>query len=141
VIVGPDQESAQWVERVAQLAHCPSVVLRKQRHGDRSVTIAPELHGWEALDGCTPVLVDDIASSGHTLATAVQVLRAAGLPPPVCVVVHALFAGDALDVLHAAGPAAIVSCNTVPHATNRIDVLPALAEAARRLGCARVAPG
>ncbi|GAB2846363.1 ribose-phosphate pyrophosphokinase [Pseudoduganella ginsengisoli] len=133
VIVGPDQESAQWVEHVAQLAHCPSVVLRKQRHGDRSVTVAPEQPGWGAMDGCTPVLVDDIASSGHTLAEAVGALRAAGFAPPVCVVVHALFAGDALDVLRAAGPSIIASCNTAPHATNRIDVIPALAEAARDL--------
>lgn len=132
VIIGPDQESAQWVEQVARMARCPSLVLHKQRHGDRSVSVAPDPHGWGNVEACTPVLVDDIASSGHTLAAAVQALRAAALPPPVCVVVHALFAGDALAVLRAAGPAAIVSCNTVPHPTNRIDVLPALADAVRR---------
>lgn len=131
VIVGPDQESAQWVEQVARLAHGPAMVLHKERHGDRSVTVMPDRQGWAAADGCTPVLVDDIASSGRTLAAAVRLLREAGLPPPVCVVVHALFGGDALEVLRAAGPAAIVSCNTVPHASNRIDVLPALAQAAR----------
>lgn len=136
VIVGPDQESAQWVEQVARLAHCRSVVLSKQRHGDRRVTVALERQGWGGIEGCTPVLVDDIASSGRTLAAAVALVREAALAPPVCVVVHALFGGDALDVLRAAGPAAIVSCNTVPHASNRIDVLPALADAARRL-CAQ----
>lgn len=133
VLVGPDQESAQWVEQVARLAHCPYIVLHKERRGDRDVAVAAGQQGLGAAAGCTPVLLDDIASSGRTLAAAVSLLREAALPPPVCVVVHALFGGDALDVLRAAGPAGIVSCNTVPHATNRIDVLPALADAARQL--------
>jgi ribose-phosphate pyrophosphokinase len=137
VLVGPDQESAQWVSQVAQLAHCPYAVLRKERHGDHDVVVTADgvdgadMADWRAAPGATPVLVDDIASSGCTLAAAVRLLRAAGMPPPVCVVVHALFGGGALDVLQAAGPARVVSCNTVPHATNCIDVLPALADAAR----------
>ena len=134
VIVGPDQESAQWVSEVARLAHCPYVVLRKERRGDHDVEVRPDTAGWSGLRDGTPVLLDDIASTGRTLAAAVRLLRAAAWPPPVCVVVHALFGRDALDVLRAAGPARIVSCNTVPHETNCIDVLPALAEAARQLG-------
>lgn len=133
VLVGPDQESAQWVSQVARLAHCPYVVLRKERHGDNDVVVMADTPDWSGVPGGTPVLIDDIASSGCTLAAAVRLLRAAAMPPPVCVVVHALFGGTALDVLQAAGPARVVSCNTVPHATNCIDVLPALADAARQL--------
>jgi ribose-phosphate pyrophosphokinase len=73
------------------------------------------------------------------MAAAVRLLRDAALPPPLCVVVHALFRGDALAVLRAAGPARIVSCNTVPHASNAIDLMPALAAAARQL-CGKTGP-
>ena len=128
-LVGPDEESAQWVGAVAALAGCPHAVLRKQRRGDREVTIeAPAL---ASLQGRTPVLLDDIVSSAHTMAEATRRLLALGAAPPVCVAVHALFAGDALALLHAAGVARVASCNTLPHPSNAIDVTAQLAQAVR----------
>ena len=128
-IVGPDEESLQWVAAVAGLAGCPHVVFKKRRHGDRDVELVlPDLH---ALQGRTPVLVDDIIASAHTLATASQRLLGLGFAAPVCVVVHAVFADNAASVLRAAGAARVVSCNTLPHASNAIDVMGALAEAVR----------
>ena len=65
-------------------------------------------------------------------------LRAERWPPPVCLAVHAIFAGDAHDLILDAGAASVVTCNTVPHASNEIDVEPLLAEAvARRLAACR----
>jgi ribose-phosphate pyrophosphokinase len=129
VVIGPDQESLQWVASVAALAGCPHLVFEKHRHGDRDVELV--LPNMQALQGHTPVLVDDIISSAHTLANAVQRLLALGFAAPVCVGVHAVFAGDAAAVLQAAGAARVVSCNTLPHASNAIDLTDALAEAAR----------
>ena len=125
-LVGPDEESRQWVSEVAALAACPYTVLSKHRSGDRSVELTlPDL---QALRGHTPVLVDDIISSGQTMAATVGRLRAQGFAAPVCVGVHAVFAGDALARLQAAGAARIVSCNTLPHPSNAIDMTDALAE-------------
>ena len=128
-LIGPDEESAQWVAEVAALTGCPYTVLRKERRGDREVALTlPDL---QALRGCTPVLVDDIIASAHTLAEAVRQLRAQGLAAPVCIGVHAVFAGDAAALLQATGAAHVVSCNTLPHASNAIDVTGAVAEAVR----------
>jgi len=128
-LVGPDEESRQWVSEVAALAGCPYVVLRKHRSGDRSVELTlPDL---QALRGRTPVLIDDIISSGQTMAAAVRRLCVEGLDAPVCVGVHAVFAGDALARLQAAGAARIVSCNTLPHQSNAVDVTDGLAESVR----------
>jgi len=128
-LVGPDEESMQWVSEVAALAGCPYTVLRKHRSGDRSVELVlPDLR---ALRGRTPVLVDDIISSGQTMAATVGKLRAEGLAAPVCVAVHAVFAGDAPVRLQAAGAARTVSCNTLPHPSNAIDVTDVLAESVR----------
>lgn len=131
LVVGPDGESAQWVAQVAALAQCPYAVMQKQRQGDREVSVT--LAEGALAPGCTPVLLDDIISSGRTMAAAIGKLREAGTAAPVCVVVHALFAGDALEVLRAAGPARIVSCNTIEHASNAIDVSLPLAQAAAAL--------
>jgi len=128
-LVGPDEESAQWVAEVAAFVGCPYTVLRKHRSGDRSVELTlPDL---EPLRGRTPVLVDDIIASGQTLAATVGRLRAIGLAAPVCVGVHAVFAGDAAGALQAAVAARVVSCNTLLHESNAIDVSGALAEAVR----------
>lgn len=122
VVVGPDGESAQWAEEVARGAGAPSTVLRKTRRGDRDVEVTvPDLRRWR---GRTPVLVDDIVSTARTMGAAARHLVRAGGPPPVCVVVHALFAPGAAEELGAAGVARVASCNTVVHPSNAIDVAP-----------------
>jgi len=127
LLVGPDEESAQWATAVAAAAGLPWVVLTKSRHGDRDVEItAPELAVWR---DCTPVVVDDIVSTAGTMAAVVARLRAAGLRAPVCVGVHAVFAPGAAEALVAAGAARVVTCDTIPHPTNAIGVLPLLAPA------------
>jgi ribose-phosphate pyrophosphokinase len=130
-LIGPDEESAQWVSQVASFIGCPHTVLRKARHGDREVVLT--LPDMAALQGHTPVLVDDIISSAHTLAEAVRALLAQGSAPPVCVGVHAVFAGDGAALLQAAGAARVITCNTLAHPSNAIDVMGAVGEAAKVL--------
>ncbi len=131
VIVGPDGESEQWVAQVASVAACPFTVLRKIRHGDRDVEVS--VPDAAALRDRTPVLVDDIASTARTMIAAATHLRTAQLAPPVCIAVHPIFAGDAYDALQAVGVARVVSCNTIVHATNAIDMSAPLALALQEL--------
>ncbi|MBE7939656.1 MULTISPECIES: ribose-phosphate diphosphokinase [Ramlibacter] len=126
LIVGPDEESAQWVAQVAQAAGAPWAVLRKQRQGDREVLISAQ--GLPPAGGCTPVLVDDIVSSGATLAGAARLLRGAGHPAPVAVVVHALMDEAAGRGILEAGVSRLVSCDAVPHPSNAIALLPAIVQ-------------
>lgn len=130
VLVGPDEESSQWVARIAEFAQARSTVFRKTRSGDFSVAIAAK--GLAEIEGGTPVIIDDIASSARTMIEAVRVLREAGQRPPVCIAVHPIFAGDAYEKLTAAGPAAIVSTNAITHASNAIDVSAEIATAIER---------
>ncbi|HJV74227.1 MAG TPA: ribose-phosphate pyrophosphokinase [Noviherbaspirillum sp.] len=131
VIVGPDSESEQWAARVAKSVGCPYTILDKTRNGDRDVVVsAPDTSRWQ---GGTPVLVDDITSTAKTMIAAVARLKEAGLPPPVCVTVHPIFADNAYDELQAAGVERIVSCNTITHASNQIDLSDEVAVAAVEL--------
>ena len=131
VLVGPDAESAQWVKAVATAANAPYVILEKTRHGDRDVQIrVPDVEQWRTH---TPVLVDDIVSTGRTMIETMTHLKRAGLPPPVCAGVHAVMAGTAYADLLAAGAASVVTCNTITHASNAIDVTPPIADAVRAM--------
>lgn len=131
LIVGPDSESEQWAREVAQGAGAPCVVLEKTRKGDREVEIVlPPLAEFRSR---VPVLVDDIISTARTMSKAVGLIRAAGGKPPACVGVHAIFADAAYAELTDAGPRSIVTCTTIPHPSNGIDVGPLLVDALKKL--------
>jgi len=132
MLVGPDAESAQWVSAVAERCGAPFVILEKTRRGDRDVSIsAPAHHGVLASSGHTPVVIDDIVSTGRTMIEATRQLRAAGSAPPICVAIHAVFADALSQTLLEAGACRIVTCDTIAHATNQICVADPLAAAVR----------
>ncbi|WP_286237355.1 ribose-phosphate pyrophosphokinase [Neptuniibacter halophilus] len=129
LLIGPDSESEQWVSQVAELASAPFQVLSKIRHGDYDVEVSlPEVERWREH---TPVLVDDIISSGKTMLETVAHLQRAGLPKPCCIGVHGLFSDSAYQQL--SDVAEVVTCNSVPHRSNRIDICTPLSEAALKL--------
>ncbi|MDP1692170.1 MAG: ribose-phosphate pyrophosphokinase [Burkholderiaceae bacterium] len=131
LLIGPDEESAQWVSDVAKHADAPFVVLTKTRRGDLEVEVSvPEVERWRSH---TPVLVDDIVSTARTMTETVGHLRRAGLAAPVCVAVHAVFAQTAFEDLRAAGAGDIASCDTIRHPSNRIPLAPAIAAGVREL--------
>jgi ribose-phosphate pyrophosphokinase len=131
IIIGPDSESRQWVKPVAHALGVPWATLEKQRTGDRQVVVSLPEPG--ILEGRSPVMVDDIASSGRTLAEAATGLRSLGSLPVTCVVVHALLDTAAESELRAAGVAQLISTNTIEHSSNGIDIVPALAQRVRTM--------
>lgn len=125
LLIGPDGESAQWIADVAERLDAPYRVQEKRRDGDADVTVSPLAGGdWQ---GRTPILLDDILSTGRTMLAAIDRLHAAGLPPPLCIAIHAVLAGEAWARLQAADTAGVFSCNTIAHPSNAIDVMPLLA--------------
>ncbi|MBP6579637.1 MAG: ribose-phosphate diphosphokinase [Acidovorax sp.] len=133
LLVGPDGESAQWVAQAAQRHGLQHAVCTKERHGDRSVTIAlPPLD----VRGRAVVLLDDMASTGHTLAQATRLLLQAGAASVDVAVTHALIAPDALAALHEAGVGCFWSTDCVAHASNAVAMAPALAEALAQVATA-----
>jgi len=129
VLIGPDEESAQWVADVAQRAQRPFIVLEKTRRGDRDVSVSvPDVARWRDH---VPVLVDDIISTARTMIETVRQVRAAGLQAPWCIGVHAVFAQDAYADLQAAGAGKVVTCDTIVHPSNDIAVMPDVAAAVR----------
>jgi len=131
LIVAPDSKSDQWVREVASIAAAPHVVLSKIRRADREASITvPPLETWQQH---TPILVDDIISTASTMIETITHLTKAGYRSPVCVGIHGLFSGSAYADLQAVGAAAVITCNTIEHSTNVIDVTGLLANGVRDL--------
>lgn len=124
LVIGPDEESEQWVSAIATRVGAPYTVLHKIRHSDRRVDVVlPNLSSWRDRQ---PVLVDDIASSGNTLIEAARKLPLQGFGRPVCVVVHGIFAEDSYQRLGALSER-VVSTDSVPHESNAIGLAPLIA--------------
>jgi ribose-phosphate pyrophosphokinase len=120
LLIGPDEESSQWVEEIAKAAKAPFLVSKKIRHGDKHVEVTvPNLEEWKQHQ---PVLIDDIVSSARTMIETVLVLKQNRMQAPICIAVHPLFAGNAYEELMRASPKAVISCNTIVHRSNGIDV-------------------
>jgi len=128
LLIGPDEESGQWLAQAAQRHGFEYGVCHKTRHGDRNVEIVlPPL----LVKGRAVVLIDDVASSGHTLAGAARLLIAAGAASVDVAVTHALFAGDALQVIQSAGVGEVWSTDCITHPSNAVSMAPAIAAALR----------
>jgi len=128
ILLGPDEEAAPWVRSAARAQGLEHGTCIKQRSGDRDVRVAlPEL----PFQGREVVLIDDVASTGRTLAvTAVALLQRGAVAVDVAVT-HALFVDDAIAQLAAAGVRHVWSSDSVPHASNVVSLVPLLAAALR----------
>ena len=134
LLLAPDEEALQWVAQAGRQHGLAFAVCHKQRLGDRDVRVA--LPGAAQLPGGTlagraVVLMDDVASTGRTLAEAAKAALAAGAASVDVAVTHALFVGDALAQLRAAGVRHVWSSDAVPHATAVVPVAGLLAAAVR----------
>lgn len=120
ILIGPDVESKQWVADIAAKADVPFLILEKIRHGDKDVEISiPDIQAYKS---CVPVLVDDIISTARTMIETVKHLKSLEMKSAICIGVHAVFAEDAFQLLIDAGVDQIVTCNTITHETNAINV-------------------
>ncbi len=129
LVVGPDEESSDLVRAVAELAGLPWIAGEKVRLGDRSVRVRLA----RKPEAARALVIDDIASSGVTLAATIRALKRAGVKTVNVAVVHAIFADGAVSAIRAAGARLLVSCDTVAHRSNAIPTAPLVAAALREM--------
>ncbi len=121
VVVGPDKGAALRARRVADRIGAAYDYLEKFR--DRvtgEVTYRPR---EVDVRGRRVVLVDDIISTGGTIAKSASMLYEQGAREVIAVCTHGLFVGEALDKLRKAGIKRIAAANTVPVAAEGVEVI------------------
>lgn len=138
LLLGPDEESRQWLAQAAKgQPPLEFAVARKRRGGDHRVDIEmPEV----VLAGRDVVLIDDIASTATTLSSCAQKARAAGARAVTAIVTHALFATDTAIPANCTALDDFASTDSVPHPSNRISLATDLAQACRELLRGRLRP-
>lgn len=119
LLVGPDEESQQWVEVIASLAEVDFAVATKQRINDTKVEIRLPVAEY---NNRRIVLVDDMISTGHTIIESARLLQQQNAASIDVLVTHALFDSNVTDQFHAAGISNLWSSDSVTHTSNSISL-------------------
>jgi len=130
ILLGPDSESEQWVSEIAKDIGFNYAVANKIRRGDREVEITLPVLDYKEQD---VVIIDDMASTGRTMARTVGLLRKAGVGRVYAAVTHPLFCGDAEALIRAEGVKDIWSTDSIEHKTSCIVLAPLLSNAVREI--------
>lgn len=126
IIIGPDWESYQWAESIAKQIKVEATVLRKTRFSSRHVE--EKMIKPISIKGREVIIVDDIISTGHTIAEAAKQARKMGAKTISAIGVHGLFVEEAIKELIQAGVNKVITTNCIEHSTNKIDISGLLVE-------------
>ncbi|WP_431856163.1 ribose-phosphate diphosphokinase [Azospirillum sp.] len=130
VVVGPDEEAEPLIEATARGLGVAWACGRKERRGDRDVTVV--LPETADLRGRPVVIVDDVISSGETIFSCARAARALGAASVRVAAVHALFTAETAARFPTEGIDSVMSCDGVPHPSNALPLAPMIAEALRQ---------
>mgnify|MGYP005695692449 CR=1 FL=1 len=126
LLLGPDEESEQWVSQLAKINDQEYSIAQKLRSGDTSVSIALPKALFRDRE---VVIVDDIVSTGRTLIEVASSV-AKKQPKKICAfAIHPLFVDGTLELILQGPISAIWSCDTIVHSTNSVYTATPVSEA------------
>jgi ribose-phosphate pyrophosphokinase len=136
VLIGPDEESEQWVKAIAKFHQWHYAIATKERFGDKNVSVTLATHDKENtkelnITNRDVIIVDDIASSGKTLEKAVKQIQQQAPASISIIVTHAFFVDNAITRLTNLGVANIWSSDSVLHSSNAFSIVDTIAEQLR----------
>ena len=130
VLLGPDSESEQWVSAIAEKTGFDYSVATKVRRGDTQVSMSLAEFDFQNKP---VVIIDDMASTGRTLAKATGLVLDAGAQQVCAVITHPLFCDDAEAHIKQAGVQKIWSTDSISHSSACIHLDQLLAQAVKNI--------
>ena len=119
VVLSPDTGAIELAKEAAEVIGCDYDYLEKTRISPTEIKIAPKNLDVKDRD---VLIVDDIISTGGTVATATKMLKEQGADKVVVACVHPLLIGDALNKLYTSGANEVIGTDTFPSPVSKVSV-------------------
>lgn len=129
LILAPDEGAMHFAEAVASAGEWECDHLEKTRLSGVEVKMAPKKLSAKSR---SVVIVDDIISTGGTIATAAGMLYQQGAKDVYAACVHGVFTGGAYARLMATGIRDVVCSDTIERSCSRISAAEEIARAVRK---------
>jgi ribose-phosphate pyrophosphokinase len=127
VLLAPDEGALRLAKEASSVADVPFDFLVKERIDSYTVKIEPKAL---AVRGKSVGIVDDVISTGGTIAMAAKELKAQGARRVIAACVHGLFVDQAEEKLRACDD--VIATDTVQSKHTKVSVAPEFAAAIRQ---------
>jgi len=128
LVVSPDQGGKERVKKFAKEFNSDYIVLEKTR--DRKTgKVKIKTKNLEEVENRNLILVDDIISTGGSIIKATQFLKKQKCKRIYVACTHALLMNDTEKKIKKAGVTSIISTNTIPGKTSKVDISKTIAKA------------
>lgn len=123
LILAPDKGALERAKQASKIIGCDFDYMDKTRIDGTTVEVKPK-----KLDAQNKnvAIIDDIISTGGTMALSIQELKKHGAKKVSVACTHGLFAGDAIKKLNSAGCDEIISTDTIQSDYSKVGVSPSL---------------
>ncbi|XRO77304.1 ribose-phosphate diphosphokinase [Methanocaldococcus sp. 10A] len=119
IVLAPDKGALEFAKTASEILNAEYDYLEKTRLSPTEIQIAPKTLD---VNGRDVLIVDDIISTGGTMATAVKLLKEQGAKKIIAACVHPVLIGDALNKLYSAGVEEVVGTDTYLSEVSKVNV-------------------
>ncbi|WP_292460432.1 ribose-phosphate diphosphokinase [Methanothermococcus sp.] len=119
VVLSPDKGAIELAKTASEVLDCEYDYLEKTRISPTEIKIAPKNLDVKDRD---ILIVDDIISTGGTMAKAIAMLKEQGAKKVIASCVHPVLIGDALNKLYIGGADEVIGTDTYPSEVSKISV-------------------
>jgi ribose-phosphate pyrophosphokinase len=126
LVIAPDKDASKFAEEIAESIGCGWDWFEKERISSKEVVIEKKKVNAE---GRRVAIVDDIISTGGTLAKAIELLKQESAKEVLACGVHGLFIGKAIEKLKDSGCSEVISTDTVESNYSKISVAKTISDA------------
>ena len=128
LVVSPDQGGKERAKKFAKEFNSDYIALEKTRD-KKTGKVKIKTKNLEEVENRDLILVDDIISTGGSIIKATQFLKKQKCKKIYVACTHALLINDAEKKIKKAGVTSIISTNTIPGKTSKVDISKTIAKA------------
>ena len=130
MILAPDKGALERAKQVSDIINCDFDYMEKTRIDGKTIEIKPK-----KLDSQNRnvAIIDDIISTGGTMAKSIQQLKKHGAKNVYVACTHGLFAGDAIKKLSSAGSKEIIATDTIQSKFSKVKTAPCISSFLKKL--------